>query len=53
MHPLQGAGKEARVDVRQGAQEDAGRAAQGFEGWLVEGVEDFEEQFVGEGEEGG
>lgn len=53
MDPLQGAGEEARVDVRQGAEEDAGCAAEGFQGWLVEGVEDFEEQFVGEGQEEG
>ena len=50
---MQGAGEETRVDLRQGAQEAAGCAAEGLEGWLVEGVEDFDEQFVGEGEEEG
>jgi hypothetical protein len=53
MDPLQGAGEEAGVDLWQGAEEDAGCAAEGFEGWLVEGVEDFEEEFVGEGQEEG
>ena len=48
---MEGAGEESRVEDGEEAQEDGGSAAEGFEGWLIELGEYFEEEFDREGEE--
>ena len=48
MRALERVGEEARIEVWQHAEKGGGTAAEGFQGWLVELVEDHKEELVGE-----